>query len=224
MWPGRAGVVGTGRAQAWLAGLCSTSQRLDAAAARRRALSCRPYGGPRRRRLDRAQGHEVRPPRPCPALQIEPSRRAPDCLGRCVWTGLVMCAAARDQRVLNHDGAVNPAQDACCQLLAPWRRTRVYASVAAPRAPLQRWPHKNFRAASKCLEMLGAEYDPREDTCIKAFVRLLALQAQSEQSSQSSSPYCGMCVLRIEQSESPFFRKNVNCRIFPRFILTCFGK
>ena len=36
---------------------------------------------------------------------------------------------------------------------------------------------KRERAAAGCLELMGAEYDPRKDTCIKAFVRLLAARA-----------------------------------------------
>ena len=37
------------------------------------------------------------------------------------------------------------------------------------------------RAASSCLELImGAEYNPRDDTCLKAFVRLLAARAASQ--------------------------------------------
>ena len=36
---------------------------------------------------------------------------------------------------------------------------------------------KTERAGACKMELLGQDYDPRQDTCLKAFVRLLALQA-----------------------------------------------
>ena len=36
------------------------------------------------------------------------------------------------------------------------------------------------RAAATKVEVVGEDYLPREDTCIKAFVRFLAARAQSE--------------------------------------------
>ena len=39
---------------------------------------------------------------------------------------------------------------------------------------------KRERAATSCLELMGAEYNPRDDTCLKAFVRLLAARAASQ--------------------------------------------
>ena len=40
------------------------------------------------------------------------------------------------------------------------------------------------RAASACMELLGCDYDPRKDTCIKAFVRLLAARGLSGDSAE----------------------------------------
>mmetsp|Transcript_27709 Transcript_27709/g.67197 ORF Transcript_27709/g.67197 Transcript_27709/m.67197 type:complete len:119 (-) Transcript_27709:214-570(-) len=41
------------------------------------------------------------------------------------------------------------------------------------------------RAASTCLELLGNEYRPREDTCLAAFVRLLAARAYEEEAANN---------------------------------------
>ena len=41
---------------------------------------------------------------------------------------------------------------------------------------------KRKRGGACKMELLGVDYDPHQDTCIKAFVRLLAARAQQEAS------------------------------------------
>ena len=41
---------------------------------------------------------------------------------------------------------------------------------------------KAKRAGACKIELLGAEYEPREDTCIRAFVRILASRAAEQAS------------------------------------------
>ena len=47
------------------------------------------------------------------------------------------------------------------------RRERLFGQTGSGRLSC-------VRAASACMELLGSDYDPRKDTCLKAFVRQLA--------------------------------------------------
>ena len=52
------------------------------------------------------------------------------------------------------------------------------------------------RRAGECkMELMGVEYDPRDDTCIKACVRLIALQAAQEDLLSSGCVYNVFCVV-----------------------------
>ena len=65
--------------------------------------------------------------------------------------------------------------DGIVSMPAARRNERLFGQSGSGRTKLQ-------RAGSCKLECLGAEYDPREDTCIRAFVRLLAARAAQEAS------------------------------------------
>ena len=63
-------------------------------------------------------------------------------------------------------------------LPASRRRERLFGANGSGRT-------SSKRAASKCMELLMSsddEYNPREDTCLKAFIRLLAAQPHAEDS------------------------------------------
>ena len=57
------------------------------------------------------------------------------------------------------------------------RRERLFGVTGSGRV-------SSSRAASACMELLGLDYDPRKDTCIKAFLRLLAARGLDGDSSE----------------------------------------
>ena len=63
---------------------------------------------------------------------------------------------------------------------APRRWSNLASCLAPPRPPFRRGRCTKVMSSGVKIEKLDAGYDPLADTCIKAFVRLLAARAHSE--------------------------------------------